>query len=132
LHPVSTYLAPDICFSAEYLGISDLHRYINKPNNHTPSGKLIPITAPAAPWELVTMDFVVKLPKRTPKSGLWAQLTGKPNLPAYDSFRTLTDKLTKYVIIIPGCENWDDKQWANTHFDTVFPIFGVPASIISD
>jgi hypothetical protein len=105
---------------------------INKPNNHTPSGKLIPITAPASPWELVTMDFVVKLPKCTPKTGLWSQFTGKPNLPGYDSFLTITDKLTKYVIIVPGCENWDAKQWATAYFDKVFPIFGVPAAMISD
>jgi hypothetical protein len=105
---------------------------VNKPNNHTPSGKLIPITAPASPWELVTMDFVVKLPKCTPKNGLWAQLTGKPDLPAYDSFLTITDKLTKYVVIVPGCENWDAKQWAAAYFDRVFPTFGVPAAIISD
>jgi hypothetical protein len=105
---------------------------INKPNNYTPSGKLIPISAPASPWELVTMDFVVKLPPSTPKTGLWSQLVGKPNLPTYDSFLTITDKLTKYVMIVPGCEKWDAAQWAQAYFDSVFPIFGVPAAIISD
>jgi hypothetical protein len=105
---------------------------INKPNNYTPSGKLMPITAPSAPWELVTMDFVVKLPACTPKTGLWSQLLGKPGLPAYDSFLTITDELTKYVVIVPGCENWDAKQWATAYFEQVFPTFGVPASIISD
>jgi hypothetical protein len=34
---------------------------VNKPINYTPSGRLIPITAPSSPWELVTMDLVVKL-----------------------------------------------------------------------
>jgi hypothetical protein len=78
------------------------------------------------------MDFVVKLPACTPKTGLWAQLLGKPGLPAYDSFLTITDKLTKYVVIVPGCESWDAKQWATAYFEEVFPTFGVPASIISD
>jgi hypothetical protein len=105
---------------------------VNKPNNYTPSGRLIPISAPASPWELVTMDFLVKLPPSTPKTGLWSQLVGKPNLPIYDSFLTMTDKLTKYVMIVPGCEKWDAAQWAQAYFDSVFPIFGVPAAIISD
>jgi hypothetical protein len=105
---------------------------LNKPNNYTPSGKLIPIAAPSAPWELVTMDFVVKLPPCTPRSGLWAQLVGKPDLPTYDSFLTITDKLTKFVMIVPGCENWDAKRWALAYFEEVFPIFGVPAAMISD
>jgi hypothetical protein len=105
---------------------------INKPVNYTPSGKLMPITAPASPWELVTMDFVVKLPPCKPKGGLWAQLTGHTSTPAYDSFLTITDKLTKYVVLVPGCETWTARQWAEAYFDKVFPIFGVPGAAISD
>jgi hypothetical protein len=78
------------------------------------------------------MDFVVKLPPSTPKTGLWSQLIGKPDLPTYDSFLTITDKLTKYVVIVPGCETWDAAHWAQAYFDSVFPIFEVPAAIISD
>jgi hypothetical protein len=105
---------------------------INKPVNYTPSGKLIPITAPSSPWELVTMDFVVKLPPCSPSNGLWAKLTGKPDLPTYDSFLTITDKLTKYVVLVPGCESWSAEMWAQAYFDCVFPTFGVPAATISD
>jgi hypothetical protein len=101
---------------------------INKPVNYTPSGKLIPITAPSSPWELVTMDFVVKLPPCSPSNGLWAKLTGKPDLPTYDSFLTITDKLTKYVVLVPGCESWSAEMWAQAYFDCVFPTFGVPAA----
>jgi hypothetical protein len=105
---------------------------INKPTNFTPSGRLMPISAPASPWELVTMDFVVKLPPCKPKTGLWSQLTGHPNTPAYDSFLTITDKLTKYVVLVPGCETWTAQQWAEAYFEKVFPTFGVPAAMISD
>jgi hypothetical protein len=35
---------------------------INKPPKFTPTGKLQPIRAAANPWDLVTMDFIVKLP----------------------------------------------------------------------
>jgi predicted nucleic acid-binding Zn ribbon protein len=104
---------------------------LNKPNKFTPSGRLIPIEAPAVPWELVTMDFVVKLPPCKPKGGLWAQMLGEDR-PSYDAFLTVTDKLTKYVILVPGCETWTAEQWAEQYFDKIFPVFGVPAAIISD
>jgi hypothetical protein len=104
---------------------------INKPTNYTPSGRLIPITAPASPWELITVDFVVKLPACTPKSGLWKQLSGK-DLPAYDSFLSITDKLTKYVVLVAGCEKWTAEEWATRYYEKVFHIFGVPAAMISD
>jgi hypothetical protein len=105
---------------------------INKPTNYTPSGKLIPITAPQSPWELVTMDFVVKLPESRPTTGLWAKLKGQTGLPGYDAFLTITDKLTKFVILVPGRESWTAEEWAEAYFAKVFPIFGVPAAIISD
>jgi hypothetical protein len=77
------------------------------------------------------MDFVVKLPPSKPRCGLWAQLKGDTK-PAYDSFLTVTDKLTKFVMLIPGCESWTAEQWAQAYFDTIFPIFGVPKAMISD
>jgi hypothetical protein len=78
------------------------------------------------------MDFVVKLPESRPKSGLWSQLKGRTGLPGYDSFLTVTDKLTKYVMLVPGRESWTAEEWADAYFEKVFPIFGVPAAIISD
>jgi hypothetical protein len=78
------------------------------------------------------MDFIVKLPPCTPKKGLWSQLLGKAAKPAYDSFLTITDKLTKYVVLVPGCETWSAEQWAQAYFDTMFTIFGVPGAMISD
>jgi hypothetical protein len=69
---------------------------INKPPKFQPSGKLIPIAAPSLPWELVTMDFVVKLPESSPVHGLWEKITLAPR-PAYDSLLTITCKLTKHV-----------------------------------
>jgi hypothetical protein len=104
---------------------------VNKPINYTPSGCLVPISAPTFPWELVTMDFVVKLPACRPRNGLWTQLKGNAG-PTYDSFLTVTDKLTKYVMLIPGCETWTAEEWAKAYFDKIFPIFGVPGAMISD
>jgi hypothetical protein len=99
---------------------------INKPTNYTLSSRLLPISAPASPWELVTMDFVVKLPPWTPRKGLWSQLLGKAEKLAYDSFLTITDKLTKYIVLVLDCKTWSEEQWTQAYFDKVFPIFGVP------
>jgi hypothetical protein len=49
----------------------------NKPPKFVPAGKLQPIKAPSVPWELVTMDFVVKLPPSTPKGHIWDRIAGK-------------------------------------------------------
>jgi ADP-heptose:LPS heptosyltransferase len=78
------------------------------------------------------MDFVAKLPPCTPKTGLWALLTSKKDIPSYDPFLTITDKLTKYVVIVPGRETWTAKEWAQAYFAKVFPIFGIAAAMISD
>jgi hypothetical protein len=104
---------------------------INKPTNYTPSRKLVPVAAPTSPWELITLVFVVKLPQSRPKTGLWAQLKGDVK-PAYNTFLTIMDKLTKYVVLIAGCESWNVEQWAQAYFKRVFPIFGVPGAMISD
>jgi hypothetical protein len=78
------------------------------------------------------MIFVVKVPPCKPKGDLWAQLTGHTKTPAYNSFLTITDKSTKYVVLVPGCETWTAQHWAQAYFNNVFPIFGVPGAAISD
>jgi hypothetical protein len=105
---------------------------VNKRINYTPSRKLIPIAEPASPWELVTMDFAVKLPPCKPKGGLWAQLTEHTTTATYDSFLTITDKLTKYVVLVPGYETWTAQEWVQAYFDKAFPMFRVPGAAILD
>jgi hypothetical protein len=45
---------------------------------------------------------------------------------------TITDKLTKYVVLVPGCETWKAEEWARAYYERVFPVFGIPAAMISD
>jgi hypothetical protein len=59
---------------------------------HKPYGRLQIIEAPHKPFHTVTIDFVVKLP------------LSKLNNDVYDTILTITDKLSRAVIFVPGKE----------------------------
>jgi hypothetical protein len=66
----------------------------NNPVRHKPYGQLQPLAIPSQPFEMITIDLVVKLP------------LAKLGDVTYDSFMSATDRLTKWVTLIPGRENW--------------------------
>jgi hypothetical protein len=72
----------------------------NNPVRHKPHGELQLIDPPDLPLEMITLDMVVKLPTCIFK-GI-----------EYDSFMSITDKLTKVVTLIQGREDWSAQQWA--------------------
>ena len=92
----------------------------NNPVRHKPHGELQSIDPPALPLEMITLDMVVKLPICVFK-GI-----------QYDSFMSITDKLTKVVTLIEGREDWSAQQWAEAFFDKYYPRYGVPQRMISD
>jgi hypothetical protein len=98
---------------------------LNKPPKFSPTGKLQPIRPAANPWDLFTMDFVVKLPPSTLSRGRWKSQT-------FDSILTITDKLTRLVRLGPGRKGWSAKEWAEAYFSEVYPTLGVPGAIITD
>jgi transposase InsO family protein len=98
---------------------------INKPPKFAPTGKLQPIRPAANPWDLVTMDFIVKLPAAKMKRGKWQSAV-------FDSVLTITDKLTRYIWLVPGREDWSAKEWAEAYFAEVYPTMGIPGAIITD
>lgn len=60
------------------------------------------------------------------------QVFGMPVSEGYDGFFTVTDLLTKYVIVIP-CASTDDAVKSAQLLDKhVFQVFGLPKGIISD
>jgi hypothetical protein len=68
---------------------------------HKPYGKLQPIEPPTKPFDLITIDFIVKLPD--------SRLQGE----VYHSILTVTDKVSRAVIFSPGKETWNAGQWAD-------------------
>ena len=92
----------------------------NNPVRHKPHGELQSINLPDLPLEMITLDMDVKLPVCVFK-GI-----------QYDSFMSITDKLTKVVTLIEGREDWSAQQWAEAFFDKYYPRYGVPQRMISD
>jgi hypothetical protein len=91
----------------------------NKVNTHQITPALFPIeTDPNAhPFEVVSMDFITKLPK----SG------------GYDTILTITDHdCTKAAVFIPCNETIDAKGVAALYLRHIYPHFGLPRRIISD
>jgi transposase InsO family protein len=87
---------------------------------HKPYGLLHPIELLVKPFDMVTMDFVTKLPP--------SRLQGE----TYDTVLTITDKVSRAVIFAPGKETWNAEQWLDVLLQDVVRRWGLPLSIISD
>jgi transposase InsO family protein len=94
----------------------------NKPTRHKPYGGLQPVEIPERPWEVISWDFVVKLPKsRDP-------ITGQD----HDAILVIVDKLTKWGYFIACTEEISAEDVARIYVKEVFARHGAPTKIISD
>jgi hypothetical protein len=102
----------------EYVkGCADCQRH--KVNTRPTKAPLQPIypKLEAAPFEMVALDFIVKLPVSQ----------------GYDSILTITDQgCTKAAIFIPCNEDITAEETAALYIKHVFAHFGLPTKIISD
>ena len=89
----------------------------NKPLSGKPHGLLQPLPVPDAPWDSVSLDYVVALPKT--EGG-------------YDAVLVLVDRLTKMVHLVPTTTTVTAEQTARAYFDNVVRLHGVPKSVVSD
>ena len=88
-----------------------------KAEHQKPSGLLQQLEMPVWKWELITMDFVTKLPK-----------TRKGN----DAIWVIVDRLTKSAHFLPMKETFSMERLAKLYVDEVVSLHGVPLSIVSD
>jgi len=94
----------------------------NKPTRHKPYGGLQPVEIPERPWEVISWDFIVKLPKsRDP-------ITGQD----HDAILVIVDKLTKWGYFIACTEEISAEDVARIYVKEVFARHGAPSKIISD
>ena len=75
-----------------------------------PAGKLMPLAAPAAAWECVTIDRITHLPKTA------------------TSIFVAVDKLTKMVRLALGRDTDNAKATADLFKDTTFRSHGMPST----
>jgi hypothetical protein len=103
----------------------DVRRYVqscpscqaNKGTNQKPGGLLQPLPIPDEPWESVSMDFIVHLPKT--KQG-------------HDAIYVVVDRLTKMVHLIPTTTSVTASEVAALFRNHVWKLHGDPKHFVSD
>ena len=80
-------------------------------------GLLQPLPIPERPWDSISMDFIVGLP-RTDRN--------------HDAIFTFVDRLSKYVHLVPTISSIDAQGAARLYVDHVFASHGLSKTIVSD
>ncbi|KAJ0854279.1 putative nucleotidyltransferase, Ribonuclease H [Helianthus annuus] len=88
-----------------------------KAEHQKPSGLLQQPELPEWKWEMVTTDFITKLPK-----------TRKGN----DTIWVIVDRLTKSAHFLPIKETYSSDMLAQLYVNKIVALHGIPVSIISD
>jgi hypothetical protein len=99
----------------KYTGACDICQK-TKPRQHGPRGYLQPIPIPSQPFEAITMDFIVDLPKSN----------------RYNTILVIVDKLPKYAHFIPCTITINEQGTAKLLHDHIWCHYGLPGQIISD
>ena len=101
----------------------DVHKIISacsicqKAKSHFHQGLYTPLPVPSLPWNDLSMDFIVALPRT---------LRGK------DAIMVVVDRFSKMAHFIP-CHKTDDATYiAESYFKDILRLHGVPKSIVSD
>ncbi|CAL8119337.1 unnamed protein product [Prunus armeniaca] len=126
MHPGSTKMYRTLreYYSWPYMK-GDIAKYVSrclisqqvKVEQQKPSGLMQPLPILEWKWELITMDFVFKLPH-----------TSK----GHDGILVIVDRLTKSTHFLPIKETYSLSRLAKLFVDEIVRLHGAPVSIVSD
>ncbi|PKI77579.1 hypothetical protein CRG98_002033 [Punica granatum] len=89
---------------------------LDKTEQKSPAGLLEPLPIPERPWENVSMDFIVNLPKSE----------------GCQTLIVMVDRFSKYATFIPTKKDCPAEEAARLFMKHVIKYWGVPTTIVSD
>ena len=92
---------------------------MNKSSNQRPMGLLQSIEVPSKRWQVVTVDFILRLPETI-------------STPSYNMIAVFVDKYSKMVHLAPCNMKMTAPAFASLFINNIIRLHGVPQRIISD
>ncbi|KAL4282484.1 hypothetical protein GQ457_16G016990 [Hibiscus cannabinus] len=121
IHRTTALLADQYCWP--HMG-RDVEAYVktclvcqqDKVEVGKPMGLLQPLPIPERPWESISMDFIIGLPK----------------VDDFSSIMVVVDRFSKYATFIPASKVCPAEEAARLFLKNVVKYWGVPKTIVSD
>ncbi len=102
-------------FVKEFMGSCDVYVHAKNPHHHL-HGFLQPLPIPTSPWSLISMDFIMDLPRSN----------------SFESILVVVDRFMKIVHFIPRNKSIVGEKTTKLFLDHVFRYHGLLEDIISD